>query len=76
MSATGYANGNGRIELETSESGAVQRACRHCGNPLADHDRERVTPDDGRGPDGAYHYRYVCPDGFVPDLAGRNGGGL
>ena len=35
--------------------------CESCDQPLCDHDRERVYPDDG--PSGSYHYEYFCPNG-------------
>lgn len=31
--------------------------CGDCGEPLDDHDRERVRQDDGQ-----YVFRWVCPD--------------
>lgn len=34
--------------------------CKHCHLQLHEHDRVRVTPDDG--PPGVYHYEYRCPD--------------
>jgi hypothetical protein len=30
--------------------------CQRCGEPYADHDKERVTHDEG-----GYSYNYVCP---------------
>jgi len=67
MSA-GYANLDTRLSIERGEAGGSQLVCKACKRSLADHDRERVTPDDGKGPAGSYHYRYVCDDGYRPDL--------
>lgn len=42
--------------------------CTGCDRPLCDHERERVYPDDGRGPAGSYHYEYFCRPGQPAQL--------
>lgn len=38
--------------------------CTRCGDPLCEHDRERVFPEDG--PPGSSHYEYYCKPSGAP----------